>query len=53
MFFNLQSLPEIVLLAIDTTVKQTVEISRVAIDIDALVAAHAELTTATAASSGE
>ena len=51
-FFNLQSLPEIVLLAIDTTVKQTVEISRVAIDLDTLVAAHAELTTATATSSG-
>ena len=51
-FFNLQSLPEIVLLAIDTTVKQTVELSRVAIDLDALVAAHAELTTATATSAG-
>jgi len=50
-FFNLESLPEIVLLAIDTTVKQTVELSRGAIDLDALVAVHTELATATGSGS--
>ena len=42
-FFNLQSLPEIILLAIDATVRHTVEISRTAIDLDAVVASYPEL----------
>ena len=35
-FFNLNCLPEIVLLAIDTTIRATVEVSRAAIDLDSL-----------------
>jgi len=42
-FFNLQSLPEVVLLAVDATVRQTVELSRGAIDLDGIVAACPEL----------
>jgi hypothetical protein len=42
-FFNLQSLPEIILLALHTTVKQTIEMSRAALDLDALVATYPEL----------
>ena len=42
-FFNLQSLPEVILLAIDATVRQTVDISRASIDLDAVVAAYPEL----------
>lgn len=42
-FFNLQSLPEVILLAIDATVRQTVDISRTSIDLDAVVAAYPEL----------
>lgn len=45
-FFNLQSLPEIVVLAIDATVRHTVEISRQAIDLDSIVATHSELASA-------
>lgn len=43
-FFNLQSLPEVLLLAIDSTVRFAVELSREALDLDALLAAHPELT---------
>lgn len=42
-FFNLQSLPEILLLAIDSTVRFAVELSREALDLEALLAAHPEL----------
>lgn len=45
-FFNLQTLPEVVLLAIDTTVKLTAEVSRSAIDLDGVVAAYPELASA-------
>jgi hypothetical protein len=35
-FFNLQSLPEVVLLAIDATVKETAELTRDSLDFDAI-----------------
>lgn len=42
-FFNLQSLPEIVLMAIDGTVKTTLELSRAVLDFDSLVGSYPEL----------
>ena len=45
MFFNLQSLPEIVLLAVDATIKATVDLSRGTLDLDSLAAAHPDLLT--------
>jgi hypothetical protein len=42
-FFNLQSLPEIILLAIDLTIKSTVEISRKALDFESLIKSHPDL----------
>lgn len=42
-FFNLKSLPQIVLLAIDTTVKHTVDLSKGILDLDALVMTYPEI----------
>lgn len=39
----MQSLPEIVLLAVDATIRSTVELSRGTLDLDALVTAHPAL----------
>jgi hypothetical protein len=50
-FFNLQSLPEIVLLAVDATIKATVDLSRVSLDLDTLAAAHPDLLTVVPAAS--
>jgi hypothetical protein len=51
-FFNLESLPEIVLLAVHTTVRRTVDLSAEALDLDTLVAANPELATSAAVPTG-
>ena len=47
MFFNLQSLPEIVLLAIDATIRTTIDLSRDTLDLNALVLVHSDLVSTT------
>ena len=43
----MQSLPEIILLAIDSTIRTTIELSRTALDLNMLVAAHTDLVSTT------